>query len=58
MCNVRAMSSAALRLPFPPLRAAFPPVLANDASLMLHGGTEEGNVSADKGATWVRIKTR
>lgn len=61
MCNVHAMSSAALRLPFAPVRAAFPLVLANDASLMLHGRAgraEEGNVSGDRGATWVKIKTQ
>ena len=58
VCNVHAMSSAALRLPFAPAWAAFPPVLLNDASLMLHGRAEEGNVSGDRGATWVKIKTR
>lgn len=57
VCNVHAMSSAALRLPFALLRAAFPLVLTNDASLMLRGGAEEGNVSGDRGATWVKIKT-
>lgn len=54
VCNVHAMSSAALRLPFALVRA---PVLPNDASLMLHGRAEEGNVSGDRGATWVKIKT-
>lgn len=58
VCNVHAMSSAALRLPFALLRAAFPLVLTNDASLMLHGKAEEGNVSGDRRATWVKIKTR
>lgn len=59
MCNVHAMSSAALRLPFAPLRAAFPLVPTNDASLMLHGrAEEESNVSGNRGATWVKIKTR
>lgn len=42
VCNVRAMSSAALRLPFARLRAAFPLVLTNDASLMPHGGAGRG----------------
>lgn len=58
MCNVHEMSSAALRLPFAPVRAAFPLVLANDTSLMLRGGAERGNVSGDRGATWVKIKTQ
>lgn len=57
VCNVSAMSSAALWLPFAPMQASFPLVLTNDASLMLRGGAEEGNVSEDRGATWVKIKT-
>lgn len=56
-CNVRAMSAAAaLRLPFAPVRAAFPLALTNDAALMLHGRAGEGNVSGDEGTTRVKIK--
>lgn len=55
VCNVHAMSSAALRLPFAPVRAAIPLVLTNGVSLMLPGGAEEANVNGDRGATWVRI---
>lgn len=58
VCNVHAMSGAALRLPFAPVRAGVPLVLTNDASLMLHGRAEEGNVSGDRGTTRVKIKTR
>lgn len=38
--------------------AAFPPVLANDASLMLHGSAEQSDESGDGGIAWVKIKTR
>lgn len=48
---------------FAPPWTAFPPVLANDASLMLHGSevqsrVEQSDVSGDGGAAWVKIKTR
>lgn len=57
VCNVYVMSSAALWLPFAPMQAFFPLVLTNDASLMLRGEAEDGNVSEDRGATWAKIKT-
>lgn len=57
MCNVHAMSGAALRLPFAPVRAAIPLVLTNDPALMLHARAEEGNVSGDRGSARVKIKT-
>lgn len=58
VCNVHAMSAAAaLRLPFAPVWAAFPPALANDAALMQHARAGQANVSGDEGTTRVKIKT-